>query len=91
MIAYFSSLAGVDVDQLEEDGGRCGRWRGAVVSHHKAYFLGLIWPHRNKLAAIGARRQAHEINQCRGQSINTDDEITILQLLIHDANSIAIT
>src|SRR5665213_55045 len=62
VVAHFSDLAGIDVDQFEQNGGRGRRRRRAVVGDHDAHFAGLVGADRYQLAAVLARRQADEID-----------------------------
>src|ERR1035437_1877595 len=90
VVAHFGDLSGIRVDQLEQHRSR-RRWRSrAVVGQHDTYFLGLVGADRDQLAAVGALRLAHKIDERRRQTVNADNELTIFKLFVDDADGVAV-
>ncbi len=77
----------ISLNRIERRGRRRAR---AVIGHHDAHFLGLVGADGNQLAAVGARRQADEIHQRRGQAVHADDEVAVFELLVDDADGVAV-
>src|SRR5665647_3223926 len=89
VVARRGLFTGRRIGQAEDDAGRSRR-RVAVIGHQHAHFAGLVGTDIDKLAAVGARQQADEIGQRRGQPFDADDELAMLELLVDDADGVAV-
>src|SRR3954454_3158345 len=79
VIAHLRHVAGIDVDQAEQDRGRGRRRVRAVVRHGDAHLARLVGTDIDELAPVRARREPDEINQRGRQPLDAEDEVAVLE------------
>src|SRR3974390_1252531 len=90
MVTHLRHFDGIDVDQAEQDRSRRRGRRVAVIGNRHAHFARSVRPDVDELLAVRARRQADEVDQRRRNTIDAEDKIAMLELLVDDADCVGI-